>query len=136
MRKKQDEETKKQERKVKEQEIAEARKKEEEEMKLRIQAEAEAKVRYEAEQREKQEAEKESRKLERKNNPKHFSVWSLVLGLVSYPLFLTYILPLFTAALGFVFGVKGLKSTKKAMAVVGLILNVIVYGLYVVAFLS
>ena len=84
-----------------------------------IQAEADAKVRFEAEK-----AEKARKQEERKNNPKHLAIASLILGIVSYLSILAIIVPIATSILGIVFGFKGLKSEKKKTAIAGIIVNI------------
>ena len=84
-----------------------------------IQAEADAKVRLEAEK-----AEKARKQEERKNNPKHLAITSLILGIVSYLSILAIVVPIVTSILGIVFGFKGLKSEKKKTAIAGIIVNI------------
>ncbi len=84
-----------------------------------IQAEADAKVRLEAEK-----AEKARKQEERKNNPKHLAITSLILGIVSYLSILGIVVPIATSILGIVFGFKGLKSEKKKTAIAGIIVNI------------
>ena len=89
------------------------------ETELRIQAEAEAKIRLQ-EEKEEQKRKQE----ERKNNPKHLAIMSLILGFVSYFSILAISVPLATSILGIVFGFKGFKSEKKKTAIAGIIINI------------
>lgn len=66
---------------------------------------------------------KRDKKAERKQDPKHLAILSLIFGIISYPLSLTILIPLVTVPLGIIFGVKGLKSSKKKTSILGLILN-------------
>lgn len=84
-----------------------------------IQAEAEAKARLELEREE-----KEKKKAERKNNPKHFAILSLIIGILSYVGILTIFGPFITVPLGLVFGFLGLKSEKKKTSIAGIGLNI------------
>ena len=84
-----------------------------------IQAEAEAKARLELEREE-----KEKKKVERKNNPKHFAIISLIIGILSYVGILTIVGPFITVPLGLIFGFVGLKSQKKKTAISGICLNI------------
>ena len=95
-----------------------------------IQAEAEARARLQLECEE-----KEKKKAERKNNPKHFAILSLIIGLLSYIGILTIVGPFITVPLGVVFGFKGLKSEKKKTSIAGIGLNIgtiIVYALIII----
>lgn len=102
---------------------------EEREAELRIKSEAEAKIRLEYEINE-----KNRKKEDRKNNPKHLAILSLIFAIVSYPLIITTIfLPIITAPIGLILGIKGLKSTKKITAVFGIILSAIVILFYILS---
>lgn len=98
---------------------------------LQIKAEAEAKIRLEYEI-----SEKNRKKEERKNNPKHLSVLSLICSIISYPLIFTFILPFITVPLSIVLGVKGMKSTLKIPAILGIVLSAAVAVFYVWAITS
>lgn len=84
-----------------------------------IQAEADAKARLEAKK-----VEKAKKQEERKNNPKHLAVASLILGIISYLSIVTIIIPIATSILGIIWGVKGRKSEKKKIAIAGIVLNI------------
>ena len=102
----------------------------ESEKQLFIQAEAEAKARLMLEREE-----NEKKKTERKRNPKHFAIVSLILGIASLAGILTITGPFITVPTGLVFGCLGLKSEKKAMSIIGMgldILTVIVYALIII----
>ena len=90
-----------------------------------IQAEAEAKARLELEREE-----KEKKKAERKSNPKHFAIISLILGIVSCVGILTILGPFITVPVGLVFGFLGLKSEKKMTSIVGIGLNILTVIMY------
>lgn len=90
-----------------------------------IQAEAEAKARLELEREE-----KEKKKAERKSNPKHFAMVSLILGIVSCVGILTILGPFITVPVGLVFGFLGLKSEKKMTSIVGIGLNILTVIMY------
>ena len=79
----------------------------------------ETKVRLEVEK-----LEKAKKQDERKNNPKHLAIISLILGIISYLSILTIIIPITTSITGIVLGFKGLKSEKKKTAVAGIIINI------------
>ena len=84
-----------------------------------LQAKAEAKARLEFEREE-----KERKKAERKNNPKHFAIISLIMGILSYVGIFTIFGPFITVPLGLVFGFLGLKSEKKKTSIAGIGLNI------------
>ena len=122
-------------------EEAERKAREKEETEMRIKAEAEARVRLEAEQKAQEEArrkaqeeaaakaeskriEQEKRKEEREKNPVHLAWIALALGIVSWIVLVTVTLVAIpTSIAGIVFGIKGLKSTKKVTSIISLCLN-------------
>jgi len=128
---------------------AEAKERAEKEAELRIRAEAEAKVRLEAEQkaraeteiRKKEEAAKraeeqrianEKKQEERRDNPVHSAITGLVLGLAS--LIFVFTAPFISSAVsvaGIIISMKGLKSKKRGISIVAIILNGIVITLFV-----
>ena len=127
------------------------------EKEIRIKAEAEARVRVEAEQKERAAAqekaekkaaeeaeairlEKERKKEERKANPTYKAYASLILGILIWITFMMgaagLIVTLLMMVLGMVFGVQALKSTKKKIAIAGLVLNGLMVALIVVFMIS
>ena len=68
--------------------------------------------------------EKIKKQEERKNNPKHLAITSLILGIVSYITMITVAIPIVTSILGIVFGFKGLKSEKKKTSIAGIVINI------------
>lgn len=102
---------------------------EEREAELRMKSEVEAKVRLEYEINEKQ-----RKKEERKKNPTYLAILSLICAIISYPLIISNILlPIITAPLALVLGIKGLKSTKKITAVLGIVLSMIIILFYILS---
>lgn len=122
------------------------------EAELRIKAEAEAKVRVEAEQKAKEAAERKAQKeatIEAirlkckslkegiKADPNYHAWASLILGIVANVLCVTavgrmdqnptwetlFLLSLICYITGFVFGIKGLKSEKKRLSIIAIVLN-------------
>lgn len=124
---------------------------EREEAELRIKAEAEAKVRVEAEQRAKEEAERKAKKEAAaeanrlkwanfkeniKNNPEYHAKVSMILGILTNALLflgMTFIMLLFLSLIcgivGIIFAIKGLKSKKKKLSIIALVLNGGFWGL-------
>lgn len=135
-------------------EEAEAKEQAKLETELRIRAEAEAKVRLEAEQRAKAEAdrkaqeeaaaqaeakrlEREQRREDRKNNPTHLAWAGLVLGIVTYIMLVTISpVALLTSIAGILLGIRGLKSTKKRVALISIILSGAIWIITLVAIIG
>ena len=120
---------------------------------LKAKQEADAKAKAEAAQRAKEEAEKqaqeaaeakleakERKKEERKANPTYKAYASLILGILIWITFMMgaagLIVTLLMMVLGMVFGVQALKSTKKKIAIAGLVLNGLMVALIVVFMIS
>lgn len=81
-------------------------------------------------------ADKDAKKAERKKDPKHLSLLSLILAVASYPLIFTYFLPIITVPVSLVLGIMGLKSSKRVMSIVSIVLDVPVLVFYLWAILS
>lgn len=118
---------------------------------LKAKQEADAEAKAEAAQRAKEEArkekaaeakrlEKERKKEERKANPTYKAYASLILGILIWITFMMgaagLIVTLLMMVLGMVFGVQALKSTKKKIAIAGLVLNGLMVALIVVFMIS
>lgn len=133
--------------------IAEAAQKAKEEAEKQAQEAAEAKAKLEAEKQAKAEEEarkekaaeakrleKERKKEERKTNPTYKAYASLILGILIWITFMMgaagLIITLLMMVLGMFFGVQALKSTKKNIAIAGLVLNGLMVTLIVVFMIS
>lgn len=113
------------------------------EAKAKLEAEKQAKAEEEARKEKAAEAkrlEKERKKEERKANPTYKAYASLILGILIWITFMMgaagLIVTLLMMILGMVFGVQALKSTKKKIAIAGLVLNGLMVALIVVFMIS
>lgn len=118
-------------------EEAEKQEQEAAEAKAKLEAEKQAKAEEEAEAKR---LEKERKKEERKANPTYKAYASLILGILIWITFMMgaagLIVTLLMMVLGMVFGVQALKSTKKKIAIAGLVLNGLMVALIVVFMIS
>ena len=113
------------------------------EEKAKLEAEKQAKAEEEARKEKAAEAkrlEKERKKEERKANPTYKAYASLILGILIWITFMMgaagLIVTLLMMVLGMFFGVQALKSTKKKIAIAGLVLNGLMVALIVVFMIS
>jgi cation transport ATPase len=121
----------------------EAEKQAQEAAEAKLEAEKQAKAEEEARKEKAAEAkrlEKERKKEERKANPTYKAYASLILGILIWITFMMgaagLIVTLLMMVLGMVFGVQALKSTKKKIAIAGLVLNGLMVALIVVFMIS
>lgn len=79
--------------------------------------------------------EKQRIKEEKKSNPKHLAVYSIVIGIITWLLTFTgvgAILAILTTIIGIVLGIMALKSTQKGKAIGGIIINASWWALAVI----
>ena len=92
---------------------------------IRVEAERKAldEAREKAMRHEKEKIAKDLQREERKKNPTHLAIISLVCSILSWVTVMTVLPPFILAVIGLITGIKALKSSRRKMAIAGIIVS-------------